>query len=86
MPRDLTLTADFAYVRLHGRSGGYDQHYTRRELAPWVEFLTGLGAAGTDAYVYFNSDAGARAPSDAGELVGMLEARHAGVWRGRGAA
>lgn len=86
MPRDLTLTADFAYVRLHGLSAGYAHHYTRRELAPWAAFLTGLDAAGTDAYVYFNNDAGGQAPRDAGELVDMLEARHVHAWRDRGAA
>lgn len=32
MPRDLTLTADFAYVRMHGLSGGHAHDYTRREL------------------------------------------------------
>jgi uncharacterized protein YecE (DUF72 family) len=72
MPRVLTLTAGFAYVRMHGLSGGYAHHYTRRGLAPWADFLAGLDRDGKDAYVYFNNDARAQAPKDAGELVRML--------------
>lgn len=75
MPRDLTLTAAFAYVRMHGLSGGYAHDYTRRELALWTDFLSSLDEAGKDAYVYFNNDAHAQAPKDARELVGMLADR-----------
>jgi uncharacterized protein YecE (DUF72 family) len=75
MPRDLTLTAAFTYVRFHGLSGGYAHGYTRRELAPWADFLTGLEEDGKDAYVYFNNDARAQAPRDARELIGSLAKR-----------
>jgi uncharacterized protein YecE (DUF72 family) len=85
MPRDLTLTAGFAYVRLHGLSGGYAHDYTRRGLAPWADFLSDLEQDGKDAYVYFNNDARAQAPKDARELVGMLADRRADV-HGRRAA
>ena len=79
MPRDLRLTADFAYVRMHGLSGGYAHHYTRRGLAPWAEFLAGLDQEGKDAYVYFNNDARAQAPKDARELIAMLADRRVDV-------
>ena len=84
MPRNLVLTADFAYVRMHGLSGGYAHHYTRRGLTPWAEFLTGLDQDGKDAYVYFNNDARAQAPKDARELIAMLKDRRVDV-RGEGA-
>ena len=79
MPRDLTLTADFSYVRMHGLSGGYAHDYTRRELAPWADFLAGLDEDGKDAYVYFNNDARAQAPKDARELIGLLADRRVDV-------
>jgi uncharacterized protein YecE (DUF72 family) len=85
MPRDLTLTAGFAYVRMHGLSGGYAHDYTRRGLAPWADFLSGLDDDGQDAYVYFNNDARAQAPADARELIGMLSEREVDV-RGERAA
>jgi uncharacterized protein YecE (DUF72 family) len=75
MPRDLTLTAGFAYIRMHGLSGGYAHDYTRRGLAPWADFLSGLEEDGKDAYVYFNNDARAQAPADARELIDMLAER-----------
>jgi uncharacterized protein YecE (DUF72 family) len=77
MPRDLTLTAGFAYVRFHGLAGGYAHGYTRRELAPWADFLTGLEEDGKDAYVYFNNDARAQAPKDARDLLELLAVRRA---------
>jgi uncharacterized protein YecE (DUF72 family) len=72
MPRELTLTADFAYVRMHGLAGGYAHDYTRRDLAPWADFLSGLDEDGEDAYVYFNNDAEGHAPQDAARLKTML--------------
>lgn len=86
MPRDLTLTAGFAYVRMHGLSGGYAHDYTRRGLKPWADFLAGLDRDGQDAYVYFNNDARAQAPKDAVELVDMLAGRGVDVRGGHAAA
>ena len=85
MPRDLTVTADFSYVRMHGLSGGYAHRYTRRGLASWADFLSGLDKDGKDAYVYFNNDAEGQAPKNARELIGMLAERRADV-RGEQAA
>lgn len=79
MPRDLTLTAEFAYVRMHGLSGGYAHHYTRRGLAPGADFLSDLDDDGKGAYVYFNNDARAQAPADALELIAMLKDRRVDV-------
>ena len=79
MPRDLTATADFAYVRMHGLSGGYAHHYTRRGLASWADFLSDLDKDGKDAYVYFNNDARAQAPKDARELIAVLKDRRVDV-------
>lgn len=70
MPIDLTTTADFVYVRLHGL-GGYHGEYVERPLEPWAGFLRAQVNAGRDAYVYFNNDARACAPHDAVRLARM---------------
>lgn len=72
MPRDLTVTAGFVYVRLHGLEGGYAHDYSRAELRPWAEFLREVNDRGLDGYAYFNNDAAARAPENARELTAML--------------
>lgn len=68
-PRDLTLTADFAYVRFHGLAGGAAHDYTRTELDPWAVHLQECAARGIDSYVYFNNDVNTRAPYNAELLV-----------------
>jgi uncharacterized protein YecE (DUF72 family) len=71
MPVDLTPTADFVYVRLHG-TVEYHGAYTHPALEPWARFLAEQAAAGRDGYVYFNNDFEGHAPRDAARLIGML--------------
>lgn len=71
MPRELTPTADFVYVRFHG-TATYHGEYVEVALVQWAEFLHEQAAEGRDGYAYFNNDAGAHAPADAARLVGML--------------
>lgn len=73
-PRDLTVTADFAYVRFHGLEGGTAHDYTRAELRPWAKHLKACAAAGIDCYAYFNNDTNTRAPSNAEVLMDMVGA------------
>jgi len=51
------VTADFVYVRLHGRKPGYKGDYTRRALAPWAKWLRQQIRRGRDAYVFFDNTA-----------------------------
>ncbi len=71
MPRDLTPTADFIYVRFHG-TATYHGAYLQPSLEPWARFVRAQAADGRDAYVYFNNDAEGHAPRDAARLAGML--------------
>jgi len=48
-------TADFVYVRLHGRKGRYRGRYSKAALADWAEWLSGQLSQGRDAYVYFDN-------------------------------
>lgn len=60
------MTADFAYVRLHGHTrlyhGGYSDHRLRR----WADRIRGWGV---ETWVYFDNDADGRAPYDAERLA-----------------
>ncbi|MDN4595803.1 DUF72 domain-containing protein [Leifsonia virtsii] len=59
------LTADFAYVRLHGDEELYTSGYTDESLDRWAAELGGWLADGRDVYAYFDNDVKVRAPYDA---------------------
>jgi uncharacterized protein YecE (DUF72 family) len=66
-------TADFVYVRLHGRKGRYRGNYSARALADWAAWLGGQMAEGRDVYVYFdNTDEADHAVTNARRLDGLL--------------
>lgn len=69
-----TVTADFAYVRLHGPSAAYRGSYDSTALAGWAEVLRAWSAEGLDAYCYFDNDDRAHAPQDASRLRSLLGA------------
>ncbi len=63
------VTADFVYMRLHGRESLYASSYRDDELSGIKEKLIQWGK---DAYVYFDNDAGGFAPRNAATLRNML--------------
>jgi uncharacterized protein YecE (DUF72 family) len=68
-------TADFVYVRLHGREGKYRGRYGREQLQPWADWLQGHLAEGRDAFVFFdNTDQADDAIRDALEMRELLGA------------
>jgi uncharacterized protein YecE (DUF72 family) len=68
------ITADFAYVRLHGAEKLYFSQYGSGLLDVWEERICGWDV--TDAYVFFDNDALGHAPYDAMALRARM--RHAG--------
>jgi uncharacterized protein YecE (DUF72 family) len=71
MPENLTVTADFVYVRFHG-TASYHGAYLRPALEPWARFLSDQRELGLDVYAYFNNDFEGHAPRDAARLAGIL--------------
>lgn len=66
-------TADFVYVRLHGRKARYQGAYSERALADWAGWLGAQMAEGRDAYVYFdNTDEADHAVRNAMRLDELL--------------
>ncbi|GAT73545.1 DUF72 domain-containing protein [Microbacterium hydrocarbonoxydans] len=81
-PRFDALTAEFAYVRLHGATKLYHSAYTAEELQEWADLALawsdGSGAGdgrGRDVYVYFDNDARGHAPHDAKALAEIVARR-----------
>ncbi|MFJ6676396.1 DUF72 domain-containing protein [Actinosynnema sp. NPDC091369] len=67
------VTADFAYVRLHGNQALYVGSYTDAELDDWSAKIRDW-ATDRDVYVYFDNDTDAVAPHDALRLAARLTA------------
>lgn len=68
-PRE--VTADFAYVRLHGPDGAYKGRYDRRALSGWNRTCDAWRRQGLDVYVYFDNDDSGYAARNAVELDRM---------------
>lgn len=63
------VTADFAYLRLHGSKKLYGSLYTEDELALWREKVESWGI---DTYIYFDNDYMGYAPRNALRLKELL--------------
>lgn len=64
------VTADFAYIRLHGPGAPYCGRYGSKVLADWAEWLSRQSVR--EAFVYFDNDEAAHAVQDALELRRLL--------------
>jgi uncharacterized protein YecE (DUF72 family) len=71
---DLPVTADFVYIRRHGRGGGYASRYSLDELKSDARRIRIYLEEGRDVHIYFNNDIHAYATENARELIGFLEA------------
>ncbi len=72
-PRYDIVTADFAYLRYHGRTPRVAPCYTDDELRDKAQFIAGLARHGIDTYAYFNNDADGHAPANAATLQQLLD-------------
>ena len=51
------VTADFVYLRFHGKESLYSSCYTEKELKDWAGKIKNWQKQGLDVYAYFNNDA-----------------------------
>jgi uncharacterized protein YecE (DUF72 family) len=70
-PSKVIRTADFVYMRFHGRTKLFTSNYTEKELKDWAKALKALGSK--EIFVYFNNDANAHAADNALYLKKLLE-------------
>jgi len=66
------VTADFIYLRFHGRGSLYASKYKESELEKWAQKIKNWQKQGKDIYAYFNNDAYGFAIEDALYLKGVL--------------
>lgn len=71
---DLTVTADHAFIRMHGRNKGfwYNYLYSDEELMPWVEKAQKMAKEVKVLRIYFNNHYGAKAVFNALKFRDML--------------
>lgn len=68
----IRLTADFAYIRLHGPQAAYRGSYGDAALAAWARRIRRWRAEGRVVYCYFDNDEQAYAARDAQRLLRHL--------------
>ena len=75
LPCVLRVTADFAYLRLHGPDHHhlYAGSYSDADLGWWAARIGEWAASGRDVYAYFNNDGDANAVRNARTLQAMLD-------------
>lgn len=75
LPPDAHVTADFAYVRWHGKGEQpwYDYHYKTEELKPWVPKVKTVAQKAEKVFGYFNNHYHAYAVKNSLEMAEMLE-------------
>lgn len=66
-------TADFSYIRFHGRQALYGSEYSEEELSDFAKRINIFLSDGIDTYVYFNNDANAYAVKNALYLKKILK-------------
>ncbi len=67
----LEITADFAYVRLHGPGGKYQGCYSRQTLRQWARRIEGWSKLRA-VYIYFDNDQAGYAARNALELKRLV--------------
>ncbi|MGO8796078.1 MAG: DUF72 domain-containing protein [Candidatus Sulfotelmatobacter sp.] len=71
----MRVTADFAYVRLHGpESGKYQGSYSDERLSAWAKQIEKWAQELKAVYVYFDNDQAGYAAANALTLKGMVSA------------
>lgn len=70
----MLVTADFAYVRLHGPGGKYQGCYSDEKLAEWADRIVAWSRTLRAIYVYFDNDDSGYAPRNALQLRDKVEA------------
>ncbi len=69
------VTAEFAYIRLHGPDGPYKGQYDKQTLSGWAGAVSSWVRKKKEVYCYFDNDQAGYAAQDAANLNRMLKKR-----------
>lgn len=72
LPDVLKLTADWAYIRFHGKTSWYNYLYSEEEMKIWASRIRELLPMVKDIFIYFNNDVKAYAIQNAKTLRALL--------------
>ena len=74
LPPEVQVTAEFAYIRWHGRGARpwYDYDYRPEELEEWAPRVEEVAMRARRVYGYFNNHFGANAVKNAVEMLTLL--------------
>lgn len=72
-PSPWEVTARHVYVRAHGPTGRYKDHYPDKTLRSWARDIRKWTRQRRTVFVYFDNDQKSAAPKDAQRLVELLE-------------
>jgi len=64
-PETVKITADWAYIRFHGKDKWYDYLYSEKEMKYWASIINEIKKDLTNIFVYFNNDTHAYAIQNA---------------------
>ena len=73
-PAPWEVTARHVYIRGHGPSGRYKDHYSEKTLEDWAESIRRWRRGGREVFVYFDNDQKSAAPKDSRRLLALLDA------------
>jgi len=70
---DVPVTADFLYIRRHGKEGNSSTSYSMDSLKEDAKFIKTHAKQKKDVYLYFNNDALGYASKNAAEIISLLD-------------
>ena len=70
---NLPLTADFVYIRRHGKEGSYATSYTTESLKEDAKCIKAHLKKKKNIFLYFNNDAFGYAPKNAAEIITLID-------------
>lgn len=71
-PSAREVTADIAYIRMHGPDKLFASKYTAEQIAEWADYIHQISGRVKRIYVYFNNDFYGYAIENAKELVSRV--------------
>lgn len=72
-PGSREVTADFAYIRMHGPTKLFSSKYSKENIKEWGAYIKKISKKTKRIYVYFNNDFHGYALENAKELKNMLK-------------
>lgn len=69
----IIATADFVYIRFHGKDSLYSSRYSNEDMADWAVRIARLAGNLESVYIYFNNDIAGYALQNAATLRDYLE-------------